>query len=121
LVFLVETLGINQIGELAVVSVAAGPWLVMKSSHALDGLRPEKFKMDFLIRHSRPFSLQYGKGNFTVNSVAVWRTLAAVSNPFFKREFHELTRMCAWFELVQIRVIRVLFSCAVFTPTGAIK
>jgi hypothetical protein len=68
LVFLVETLGINQIGELAMVSIADGPWRVVKSSHALDGPRPEKFKMDFSIRHLRPFGPQYGKGNFTVNS-----------------------------------------------------
>ena len=81
--FLVETLGIDQIGELTMVSVADGPWRVMKCSQPLDGLRPEKFKMDFSIRHSRPFGLQYGKGNFTVNSRAVWRTLAAVSNPIF--------------------------------------
>jgi hypothetical protein len=66
--FLVETLGINQIGELAMVSVANGPWRVVKSSHFLDGLRPEKFKMDFSIRRLRPIGLQYGKGNFTVNS-----------------------------------------------------
>jgi hypothetical protein len=83
LVFLVETLGINQIGELAMVPIADGPWPVVKNNHALDGPRPEKFKMDFSIRHSRPLGLQYGKGNFTVNSQAVWRTLATVSNPFF--------------------------------------
>jgi hypothetical protein len=121
LVFLVETLGINQIGELAMVSIADGPWRVVKSSHALDGLRPEKFKMDLSLRHSRPLSLQYGKGNFTVNSKPVWRTLAAVSNPFFRHEFHELTRICGWFERVQIRVIRVSFSCAVFALAGAIQ
>jgi hypothetical protein len=69
------------------VSIAGGPWHAMKSSHALDGLRPEKFKMDFSIRHSGLFSLQYGKGNFTVNSRAVWRTLAAVSNGIFLCDF----------------------------------
>jgi hypothetical protein len=69
------------------VPVADDPWRVMKSRHALDGPRPEKFKMDLSIRHSRPPGLQYGKGNFTVNSTPVWRTLAPVSNPFFRREF----------------------------------
>jgi hypothetical protein len=62
----------------------------------LDGLRPEKFKMDFSIGHSRLFSLQYGKGNFTINSRAVWLILAAVSNPFFLVRFPR-RRMAAGF------------------------
>ncbi len=70
------------------VSIAGGPWRAMKSSHTLDGLRPEKFKMDFLIGHSRLFSLQYGKGNFTVNSRVECRTLAALSKGFFDTNYH---------------------------------
>jgi hypothetical protein len=119
LVFLVETLGINQIGELAIIPIADGPWRVVNSNHALDGPRPEKFKMDFSIRHSRPSGLQYGKGNFTVNSRGVWRTLAAVSNPFFRRGFHDLPPVC--FPVFELGQIRVFFSCAIFIPAGAIS
>jgi hypothetical protein len=122
LVFLVETLGINQISELFTVSIADGPWRVMKCSQALDGPRPEKFKMDLSIRRSRPLGLHYGKGNFTVNSTPLWRTSAAVSNPFLTQISRMITKpLFRPFERMQIGTNRPSFFLCDFRPGGCYK
>jgi hypothetical protein len=55
-----------------------------QSRHALDGGRPEKFKMDFYQPGVRGSAPQYGNGKFAVNSRTHWRTLNAMSNPIFQ-------------------------------------
>ncbi len=44
-----------------------------------------------------------------------------VKSVFFGHESHELTRICVWFELVQIRAIRVTFFLCDFRPGGCYK
>jgi RNA polymerase sigma factor (sigma-70 family) len=74
------------------VSVADGPWRATKGSHELDGPRPEKFKMDFSIGHSRLSGSSIRQGKFYSQLKASLAHFGRVVKRFLDADFTDFHR-----------------------------